>query len=156
MSVVEPTELAEVLGVPAALRPSVRRADALGPVRLAGTLTVGTRGFPVLDLAIDGMLGDSRLTGRALLESLRSPWREQRVDVTASLDGQELSTLLAQVLPETLAGAAEKSARTPARLCRTFVRADGGHDEGGDLVPTLSSPDGHVEEPDKGFKEQVI
>ncbi|MET0569091.1 MAG: AsmA family protein [Hyphomicrobiaceae bacterium] len=109
------SRLAEILGVPAALRPSVRRADALGPLRLAGTLTVGARGSPALDLAIDGMLGDSRLTGRALLESLRSSWREQRVDVTASLDGQELSTLLAQVLPETLAGTAETSARTPAR-----------------------------------------
>lgn len=107
--------LAEFLGVPAALRPSARRADGLGPMRLAGTLSVGARGAPMLDLVIDGMLADSRLTGRAQLESPRTPWREQRVDVTVSLDGQELTTLLAQVLPETLAGAAEKSARTPAR-----------------------------------------
>ena len=109
------SRLVDILGMPLALRPSARRADALGPLRLAGTLAVGARGSPAFDLAIDGMLGDSRLTGRALLESLRSTWREQRVDVTASLDGQELSTLLAQVLPETLAGTAEKSARTPAR-----------------------------------------
>ena len=109
------SRLAEVLGLPMRLRPSARRAEALGPLRLAGTVTAGARGSFGLDLTVDGMLGDSRLTGRALLENPRLPWREQRVDVTASLDGQELSTLLAQVLPETLAGAAEKSARTPAR-----------------------------------------
>lgn len=107
--------LADILGLPNLLRPSVRRAEALGPLRLAGTLTVGARGSPALDLAFDGMLADSRLTGRALLDSPGSPWREQRVDVTASLDGQELSTLLAQVLPDTLAASADKSARTPAR-----------------------------------------
>lgn len=105
----------EMLGIPEPLQPSQRRADALAPFRLGGTASIGVRGTSALDLSVDGMLGGSRLNARLLSDDPRLPWRQQRVDLTASLENAEISSLLAQLLPELLAAASEKGARTPAR-----------------------------------------
>ncbi|MFM9848355.1 MAG: AsmA family protein [Hyphomicrobiaceae bacterium] len=106
--------LADILGVPQELRPSLRRADALTPLKLAGNLVIGAQGMPAYDLSLDGMTATSRLTVRASLDDARGPWREQRVNLSATLDGAEVSTVLAQVLPDMLAGEPARGAGTPA------------------------------------------
>lgn len=106
--------LGDILGVPQELRLSLRRADALTPLRLAGNLVIGGQGMPVYDLSLDGMTATSRLTARASLDDARGPWREQRVNLSAALDGAEVSTVLAQVLPDMLAGEPARGAGTPA------------------------------------------
>lgn len=107
-------QLADLLGVPQELQPSSRRTEVLTPLRLAGNLVIGARGMPAYDLSVDGMAANSRLTARASLDDARGSWREQRVSVSATLDGAEVSTVLAQVLPDVLAGETARDAGTPA------------------------------------------
>jgi uncharacterized protein involved in outer membrane biogenesis len=107
-------QLADILGVPQELRPSLRRAEVLTPLRLAGNLVIGARGMPAYDLSVDGMAASSRLTARASLDDARGSWREQRLNVSATLDGADVSTVLAQVLPDVLAGETARDAGTPA------------------------------------------
>lgn len=106
--------LADMLGLPQELRPSSRRSAVLTPLRLAGNLTIGGQGMPAYDLALDGMAGNSRVTARASLEDAKGSWREQRVNIAATLDGAEVSTVLAQLLPDMLVGEAARGAGTPA------------------------------------------
>jgi len=108
--------LAELLDLPEGAQPSARRAEALAPVRVAGSLTLGARGLPAFDLSLDGRLASSRLTARALFDELKPAWREQRVDVSLALENAEESPLIAQALPDALAAASDKGVRTPARL----------------------------------------
>jgi uncharacterized protein involved in outer membrane biogenesis len=106
--------LADMLGVPQELRPSLRRADVLTPLKLAGNLVIGGQGMPAYDLSLDGMAASNRLTARASLDDARGSWREQRVNISGTLDGAEVSTVLAQVLPDILAGEQARGAGTPA------------------------------------------
>ncbi len=107
-------QLAEILGVSQELRPSLRRAEVLSPIKLAGNLVLGAQGMPAFDLSLDGMAASSRLTVRASLDDARGAWREQRVGLSATLDGAEVSTVLAQVMPDILVGASARGAGTPA------------------------------------------
>ncbi|NJO22759.1 MAG: hypothetical protein HC868_07225 [Sphingomonadales bacterium] len=106
-------KLADMLGVPLELRPSLRRAEVLSPLKLAGNLVLGAQGMPAYDLSLDGMAASSRLTARVSLDA-RGAWREQRVSLSATLDGAEVSTVLAQVLPDGLVGESARGAGTPA------------------------------------------
>lgn len=115
-------KLADMLGVPQELRPSLRRAAVLTPLKLAGKLVMGAQGMPAYDLSLDGMAGGSRLTARASLDDTRGAWREQRVGISVTLDGAEVSTVLAQVLPDMLMGESAHGAGTPAAA---FFRAVG-------------------------------
>jgi hypothetical protein len=108
-------KLADMLGVPQELRPSLRRAEALTPLKLAGNLVMGgAQGMPAYDLSLDGMAGGSRLAARASLDDARGAWREQRIGISATLDGAEVSKVLAQVLPDMLVGESAHAAATPA------------------------------------------
>ena len=107
-------KLADMLGVPRELRPSLRRAEALTPLKMAGNLVMGAQGMPAYDLSLDGMAGGSRFTARASLDDARGAWREQRVGISATLDGTEVSKVLAQVLPDMLVGESAHGAGTPA------------------------------------------
>jgi uncharacterized protein involved in outer membrane biogenesis len=106
--------LVDALGLPEALQPSLRRAQALSPLKLAGTIAVGGRTVPAADVIVDGMLGSSRFSGKVALDDVRLPWREQRLDAAVSLDGAEVSTLLGQVLPDAVVSGSAKEVRTPA------------------------------------------
>ncbi len=111
-------QLADILGIPQQLRPSLRRADAVTPLKLAGNLLIGAQGMPAFDLSLDGMAASSRLTIKVSLDGARGPWREQRVDIAASLDGAGASKVLAQVLPDMLAG--EPASSTPTAAVATL------------------------------------
>ena len=107
-------QLADMFAVPQQLRLSLRRAEAITPLKLAGNLVIGAQGMPAFDLSLDGMVASSRLTATATLEDAGTSWREQRVTLSASLDGTEVSKVFAQVLPDVLTGDSARDARTPA------------------------------------------
>lgn len=127
----------DVMGLPQELLPSLRRAEALAPLRLGATATIGGRAAPAIDISVDGMLARSRMNARVLLEDARLPWREQRIDVTATVENPEISSLLAQLLPESLAVGAEKGVRTPGRA---MIKAAGVPARGAVSLAALDAP----------------
>ena len=108
--------LAVFLDIGEAMRPSARRAGTMVPLRLAGRLRLGETAAGVHDLALDGMLGPSRLSGTLRLEPKGESWRDTRTDVALALDGGDTSQLVAQVLPDGFAGLGDAATRVPGRI----------------------------------------
>lgn len=95
-------DLMRLLDLPQAARPSLRRAAALTPVRLAGRLAVGETAQGTADIVLDGTLGASRIGGSLRLGPEVPQWRERRGDIAVTITGANAGELVGQILPDAM------------------------------------------------------
>ena len=96
-------------------RLAAERFTALAPVRLAGTLNFSGRTERAADLTLDGVVQGGRATVALRLDGGRDNWRAEPLDITASVESQDVDRLLAATLSSTVKPADTKAAR-PGRL----------------------------------------
>jgi hypothetical protein len=100
--------LAELLGIPEAFRPDARRAQAMVPLRLAGSMAFGARTPTSADLMLDGEANGAGVKLNARLDGGPTGWRSGPADVIGLIEGndaQAIATLLAPGGPAGRAGA---------------------------------------------------
>jgi hypothetical protein len=124
--------LAELLGIPDALRPDAPRAQALVPLRLAGSIAFGMRTPTSADLVIDGEANGAAVKLNARLDGGQDGWRTGPADLTALLEGGEPQALAALVAP--MGGAASRGGNAPPG--RLLIKAAG---VPGESLTTLAS-----------------
>lgn len=92
-------DLMTYLDVPADQRPPDDTIAALGPVRLAGSMTVGATasGKPpaATELAVDGTVDGGHIVGAGRFDTGLSSWRTGGLDLTATIDAKALGKWLA-------------------------------------------------------------
>jgi uncharacterized protein involved in outer membrane biogenesis len=91
--------LAALFGLPAALRPGDSRQQAIAPLRLAGTLSFGSRTQTSADLVVDGEANGAPVKVNARFDGSSGGWRNGRADVTASVDAGEPGKIVAMLFP---------------------------------------------------------
>jgi uncharacterized protein involved in outer membrane biogenesis len=120
---VEP--LAELLGVGAAYRLDDRRAEAIVPMRLAGSMSFGVRTPTSTDVMLDGEANGARVKLNGRFDGGVDGWRKGAADLTALIEsgnGGLIATLLAP------RGAPQRTeSPKPGRL---LIRANGVPSEG--------------------------
>src|SRR5581483_7371176 len=79
--------LAELLGVPQALRPDAKRARAMVPLRLAGSMAFGTRTPRSTDLVIDGDAKGAGVKLNVRLDGSQAGWRAGPADLVGTIEG---------------------------------------------------------------------
>ncbi|HEX6000700.1 MAG TPA: hypothetical protein VFZ16_15095, partial [Hyphomicrobiaceae bacterium] len=127
--------LAALLGVPAAFAPGDRRAQAMVPLRLAGTLRFGARSRTSADLMLDGEGNSGVVKIAARLDGSGSGWRDGRAEITASVEADDAGKLAGLLFPETA-----PFARTGAvKRGHILVRANGIPSEGLMSLVTIDS-----------------
>ena len=124
--------LAALLGIPARFRPGDTRQQAIAPLRLAGTLSFGSRTQTSADLVLDGEANGAPVKVNARFDGGAGGWRSGRADVTASVDSSDAGKVVAMLLP----GSAPLSRGSGAKLGRILVRAAGVPSQG--LVSVVS------------------
>ncbi len=129
--------LAELLGLPAALRPGDTRERTIVPLRLAGTLTFGVRTPTAADLVLDGEANDATVKINARLDGGAGGWRSGRADLTASVQSANAAKVTALLLTGGLATGPGDGAK-PGRL---LIRANGIPSEGLATVASLEAGD---------------
>lgn len=123
--------LAELLGIPEALRPDAARAQAMVPLRLAGSMAFGLRTSTSADLVIDGEANGAAVKLNARLDGGQDGWRTGPADVTALVEGGEAHALATLLAPAGSGGRGVNLA--PGRV---LVKASGVPSEG---LATLAS-----------------
>ena len=89
--------LIELVGVPAAFRPTDGRGQAMAPLRLAGSMTFGGRTATSADLNADGDASGAAVRLNARFDGGAGGWRTGRADITATVDsanGAKVARLL--------------------------------------------------------------
>jgi hypothetical protein len=129
--------LAELLGLPAAFRPGAARTRTVVPLRLAGTLTLGSRTATGADLVLDGEANDAAVKLVARLDGGAGGWRSGRADITASVQ----SANAAKVASLLLAGGFSGGPGEGVRSGRLLVRANGVPSEGLAMIASLEAGD---------------
>lgn len=122
--------LIELVGVPPAFRPSDVRAEAMVPLRLAGSVALGSRSATSSDLVVDGEAGGAPLKLNARFDGGAKGWRSGRADLTAVVDAADGARVTKLLLPGGMSGAGEPG--------RVFIKAAGVPEEG---LTTLVSMD---------------
>jgi uncharacterized protein involved in outer membrane biogenesis len=125
--------LAELFEVPEAARPDERRAQAMAPLRLAGTLAFAARSPTSADLVLAGEANGARVHLDARLDGASAGWRQGPADVTGLIEGPEAASLVGALLP---AGARQDAGRgriafraggVPAEGLATIARVEAGN-----------------------------
>ena len=98
--------LAELLGIPEALRPDAGRAQAMVPLRLAGSMAFGARTPTSADLVLDGEANGASVKLNARLDGSAAGWSAGLADVTGLIEGQDASVIAAFVVPGGTSGRA--------------------------------------------------
>ncbi len=148
--------LAELLGVPAALRPAADRERTIAPLRLAGTITFGTRTPTAADLVLDGEVNDAAVRVDARLDGGTGGWRGGRADLTASLQ----SANGAKVTSLVFAGGLPAGPGDAAKPGRVVIRANGVPSDGIATAASLEAGDiglsfrGHLRLGETGAKAE--
>jgi len=138
--------LAELIGVPEALRPDAARAQVMLPLRLAGSLALGTRLPTSADLMVDGELNGSGASLKARLDGGQSGWRTGPADLTAVVDSANAGAIAALLTKAT--NPAPPAGQQPGRI---LLKATGIPAQG---LATLASADaGDVA---MSFRGQVV
>ena len=127
------TPLAELFGVPAALRPGEDRGPGMLPLRLAGSMTLGVRTQGSLDLAIDGEANGAAVKLNARFDGAPAGWRGGKADVTATIDATDGGKVVAILL------AGGPTVRTGPG--QALLKAVGVPAEGLSTIATLESGD---------------
>jgi hypothetical protein len=148
--------LAELLGLPAAFRPGDGRERTIVPLRLAGTLTFGSRTATAADLVLDGEANDAAVRINARLDGGAGGWRSGRADVTASLQSANAAKVTSLLLARDLTAGPGDGAKSG----RLLIRANGIPSEGLATVASLEAGDvglsfrGHLRMGDAGTKAE--
>ncbi|HEX4891942.1 MAG TPA: AsmA family protein [Hyphomicrobiaceae bacterium] len=111
-------ELASVLELPEAYRPSDQRTAALLPLRLAARVSVGGKGQRRHELLVDGTAAGGQVSGTVVVDMAGASWAEQRVDAAFSVASTDTERLIRAALPSTTSFAPTTSpaAQHPGRL----------------------------------------
>jgi hypothetical protein len=133
--------LAALIGVPAAFRPGDSRQQAIAPLRLAGTLSFGSRTQTSADLALDGEANGAPVKINARFDGGAGGWRSGRADVTASVDSGDAGKLVGMLFP---GGAASGRAAGGAKPGRMLIRAAGVPAQGLTSLLTVDAADAAV------------
>jgi len=96
--------LAELMGIPAALQPGVKRAAAVTPLRIAGSMAFGARTPTSVDLMLDGELNGAVAKLNARLDGGTGGWRAGAADVTGLIEGNDAQTVAAMLAPAAASG----------------------------------------------------
>jgi AsmA-like protein len=91
--------LAELLGIPETFRPDARRARAMVPLRLAGSLAFGARTPTSADLVLDGEANGAGVKLNARLDGGPAGWRTGPADVTGLVEGNDAQVIAALLAP---------------------------------------------------------
>jgi hypothetical protein len=91
--------LAELFEVPEGLRPDGRRAQAMAPFRLAGTLAFAARSATSADLVLDGVANGASVHFDARSDGSSTGWRHGPADVAGLIEGPDAASLLAALVP---------------------------------------------------------
>jgi hypothetical protein len=106
-------DLAILLGVPETLRPHARLAEALSPLRVAGSLVFGARTTTSRDLTFAGEANGATLKLNGRLDGAAAGWHAGAAEVTATIDaadGRKITSLLSD------AGNARADKTTPGQV----------------------------------------
>ncbi len=90
--------LADLLGIPDALRPNERRSQALAPLRLAGSMTFGIRTPGSADVVVDGEASGAMVKMSARFDGAATGWRKGGADLTGVIEGPEASRIVAALI----------------------------------------------------------
>ena len=96
--------LAELLGIPEAFRPDARRAQAMVPLRLAGSMAFGARTPTSADLVLDGEVNGAGVKLNARLDGGPAGWRSGPADVTGLIEGNDAQAVAALLAPGRILG----------------------------------------------------
>ena len=124
--------LMEILGVPVALRPAAERSPSLAPLRLAGTVTFGSRTPASADLVVDGEASGATVRLNAQFDGGLAGWRSGKADITATADATDGGKIVGLVLGGTVptgAGSGNvlfKATGVPAEGLSAFASLDAG------------------------------
>jgi AsmA-like protein len=129
--------LAALLGIPAAFRPGDTRRQAIAPLRLAGTLSFGSRTQTSADLVLDGEANGAPVKVNARFDGGAGGWRGGRADVTASVDSGDAGKIAAMLFP----GSPAPSRTGGAKPGRILVRAVGIPSQGLSSVLSVDAAD---------------
>ncbi len=128
--------LAELLGIPTAFRPSAARAQAMVPLRVAGTMTLAARTPTSADVVVDGEVNGGAMKLNARLDGGAGGWRTGPADVTGLVEAADLRVIASLLLP----GRPQASAATgaPGRL---LVKSSGVPAQGLASLATVEAGD---------------
>ena len=128
--------LAELLGIPEAFRPDARRAQAMVPLRLGGSMTFGVRTPTSADLSLDGETNGAGVKLSARLDGGPAGWRSGPADVTGLVEGNDAQAISALLVPSAAAGRAAN-----AGSGRAVVKASGVPGEGMVALASMETGD---------------
>jgi AsmA-like protein len=129
--------LAALLGIPARFRPGDSRQQAIAPLRLAGSLSFGSRTQTSADLVLDGEANGAPVKINARFDGSAGGWRSGRADVTASVDSADAGRIVGMLLP----GGAPPGRAGGAKPGRILVRAAGIPSQGLASLLTVDAAD---------------
>src|SRR5262249_46662053 len=117
--------LAELIGVPEVFRPDDKRAKAVTPLRLAGSVAFGARTPTSVDVVLDGEANGAGAKLSARLDGGPAGWRTGPADVTGLLESNGAQTIATILAPASASGRTVSAA--PGRV---VVKAAGVPNEG--------------------------
>lgn len=135
--------LAELAGVPQALRPDGTRFQALAPLRVAGTVTFGQRMATAIDISGDGEVNGGTLEINGRFDGGEKGWRSGPAELTVAMTNPAPARIAALLLPGTgsTLSDADKAAPAAAQPGRVLLRAGGIPAEGMATLFSLAAND---------------
>jgi uncharacterized protein involved in outer membrane biogenesis len=128
--------IAELLGVPEALRPGERRAQAMAPLRIGGAIAFGGRTPTSADVQLDGEANGASVKATARLDGSPSGWRKGLADVTGTIEGPEAGRIVAALL-----GSGSASGSDSARPGQILFKAGGLPADGLTTIASIDAGD---------------
>jgi uncharacterized protein involved in outer membrane biogenesis len=128
--------LAELLGIPAAFQADVKRATAVTPLRIAGSMAFGARTPTSLDLILDGELNGAVARLNARTDGGAGGWRSGPADVTGLIEGSDAQAVAAILAPASALG--RTANQGPGRV---VVKATGVPREGVAALASVAASD---------------
>jgi hypothetical protein len=128
--------IAELLGVPEALRPGDRRAQAMAPLRIGGAIAFGGRTPTSADLQFDGEANGAGVKATARLDGSAAGWRKGYADVTGTIEGPEAARVVAALL-----GSGGASGSDNARPGQILFKAGGLPADGLTTIASIDAGD---------------
>jgi uncharacterized protein involved in outer membrane biogenesis len=80
-------QLADLLAIPASLRPTTDQLANFAPLRVAGSVSFGTDETAPLDVSGDGDIAGTRITGKGRFDKGLTTWRAAPLDAAVSFRG---------------------------------------------------------------------
>jgi uncharacterized protein involved in outer membrane biogenesis len=138
--------LADLIGIPAAYRLDDRRAEAVAPLRLAGSVSFGLRTATSTDVTLDGEANGANVKLTGHFDGSSDGWRKGPADVVAVIEGADAGIIAALMAP---GGASQRAEGVkPGRL---LIRAKGVPAEGLTSLATVETGELNL-----GFSGQVV